>query len=646
MSSSLPPRQFTMVPGQDIDPLFLCPLCHDSWADPVELVPCGDIFCHACVRAARAQHAAQPMIMENFQCPQCHTVVQSEKKPNRMLLNTVLEVEVECRYCGQRCSRAASAHHECPEGTKQKALEEAAAAAAVVPSSPQLVTSSSATVELNVGTSTAPSPSRAQAPRRASGSSSRAEDLAVAPPAPRGPRRAVQEIEGAFAAIEDDPTSTTFRTRSRVQTVEETGGEGEAGGTPHTAALTTPLYPELHVVAPPASAAQGSAPSPATGTSGPTAPDSALRTAEPWRYYGLTQLEYDQLVGLFVMFDEGTGRLNQQQLRDLCFCMNFVQREEDVKVVFRAMDGDRLGYVTQDAFLLWLSHNRPDPSVLFGLTEFEYTDAILQFRSADPEYNGIIDANEFCALCLTNGYAGTPEEAMRYFHLCDERHTGYVSLLQFLSNLKTIQRIRSSGGNGNGNGSGGGNSTGAPWQSQQQQQQEVPMPRVVGNAPTGTQSPLGNTALLRSTNSSYSMYGSGGGDGRLYASVGDNPLGSPFTQHSGYRSPYPERQSSMHSFLSAGGPVASPSMSQCQQMPQQHQPFLSMPSSLPGDVQHQQHQQQQQPYSQMGRSTTPNVPPLLRPQDVVQQQGKAQKSRSRLHRPSARPQRDEECALM
>ncbi|CAJ1016450.1 hypothetical protein Q4I30_000966 [Leishmania utingensis] len=91
------------------------------------------------------------------------------------------------------------------------------------------------------------------------------------------------------------------------------------------------------------------------------------------------------------------------------------------------MDQERKGYISQDDdFLGWLSRRRPDSSALFGRRPFEYIDAILQFRSVDPEYNGVIDAHHLGTLRFRHRYAQTPEQAVQYLQLRDERHTGYV----------------------------------------------------------------------------------------------------------------------------------------------------------------------------------------------------------------------------
>ena len=626
MAFAQPPRQFTMVPGQDIDPLFLCPICQDSWADPVELVPCGDIFCLSCISAARAQHAAQPMIMENFQCPQCHTVVQSEKKPNRMLLNTVLEVEVECQYCKWRGTREMSSQHECEEGERQKKAAQAAAAVSAPPSQQQQqrpaftsLAGDGASTSPFLQSSTAPAPSEADVPQRASGSSQQpVEAVMSSSPALRGPRRAVQEIEGAFTAIEDDPTSTTLRTRTAsAATAAASGGGGGGGGDGSASPATSYGYgfgvgwgsmyggavngvssarardqdqvlssPMASVVggapaSPPSPSPSGAVAPPMSSISSPPTPSSAIHAAEPWRRYRLSQVDYDQMVGIYMMYDEGTGRLTFQQLRDLCFCMNFVQREEDAHIIFRSMDVAQKGYVTQDDFLLWLSTHRPDPSALFGLTQFEYTDAILQFRSADPEYNGVIDANEFCALCLTNGYASSLDEAMRYFHLCDDHHTGYISLQQYLQHLKAIKSSKK----------------GLPSQFGTNQ---YPLPPQ-------QQQPLGHVFSAASPSGAH-------------ANTGDNSGGSSTPPSArqvspGYRQPYQALQQQFGTpdlYLSNGAATTAP----------------------------------QQQYSQMGRSTMPVNPQTPSPLPGLAQQGRTESPQSRLYRSSTNAQRDEECTMM
>lgn len=409
----LPLRQFTMVPGQNIDPLFLCPLCHDSWADPVELVPCGDIFCKQCIDAARAQHAAQPMIMQSFQCPLCQTVLQSEKKPNRMLLNSVLMIEVECRYCHWRGTR---------ESSEQQQQHTCTGADCAMKSNHNPIGLS------DVALLTPSAPSEAMPARES--------DAQASPPPPavrNAPRRAQREIEDGYIPIGDDPSSATLRAsgmspfRDSVDS-SHNGLPAETTSANSSCMVTSPLQ------------------APHTGPTNDSASPTCLSTSaspthpqEQWRHYGLTQIEHDQLVGVFMMFDGGTGRLSRGQLQDLCFCMNFVQREDDVGVIFASMDHERKGYISQDNFLGWLSAHQPDPSALFGLSRYEYTDAILQFRTADPEYNGVIDAHSFGSLCLRYEYAQTPEQAMRHFRLCDERHTGYVTLRQFLQTLKFIK---------------------------------------------------------------------------------------------------------------------------------------------------------------------------------------------------------------
>ncbi|KAG5507889.1 hypothetical protein JIQ42_07180 [Leishmania sp. Namibia] len=447
MNAPLPLRQFTMVPGQNIDPLFVCPLCQDSWANPVELVPCGDIFCKQCIDAARPQHAAQPMMTMNFQCPLCETVLQSEKKPNRMLLNSVLSIEVECRYCHWRGTRESSEQqHRCAEAERVMMSRQSAAVTASAEEGVAADSPANHDAGLNVGSSTASDPFKAVVTPEHGLKAS--PSPRTSPPAARnGPRRAQREIEDGYIPIGDDPPSATLRGSRGSPSTD--GVDTPYGHVPAETAFTNSV---CLVTSPPQTPSQLPVPNPTgpascSGTNNDnvsgTCTSSGVATSphpqEPWRRYGLSQIEHDQLVGVFMLFDDATGRLDRCQLQDLCSYMNFVHREDDAGVVFASMDQEHKGYVSQDDFLRWLTTHRPDPSALFGLTHFEYTDALLQFRSVDPERNGVIDANNFCALCLRYGYARTPEQAVQYFRVCDERHSGCVSLQQFLQTLKLIK---------------------------------------------------------------------------------------------------------------------------------------------------------------------------------------------------------------
>ncbi|KAG5511649.1 hypothetical protein JKF63_07246 [Porcisia hertigi] len=431
----LPWRQFTIVPGQNIDPLLLCPLCHDPWIDPVELEPCGDICCKQCIDAARAQQAARPRIVEALQCPICQTAVQREKQPNRVLLNAVMRVEVECQYCHWRGSRESSEHHHTCEEVNRAGQKQQSPSTA--PTSVEWFVSADAITKPDIAVDEA-QPSR---------------PLLSRPPTNYGgPRRAQHEIEDGYTPIGDNPTWTTVRANC-------ISSPGEGAGTlfKDTPAETTSASCSDHISSPPRLPPAGVAANPSEETayaSNQGGGGSGLHTnrspvvltstysQDLLPHYGLSQIDCDQLIGVFMMFDDDTGQLNRTQLRDLCVCMNFVQRDEDMDTIFSSMDRGRKGYVSQDDFITWFSRHQPDPSSLFGLSRFEYMDAILQFRAADPEYKGLIDASRFRALCLTYKHVQTPEQAMQYYRLCDPQHTGYVSLRQFLQTLKSMKISR------------------------------------------------------------------------------------------------------------------------------------------------------------------------------------------------------------
>lgn len=385
----------------------------------MELEPCGDIFCHRCIAEARSRHLAHPMLMESFQCPLCSTVVQLEKPPNRVLINAVMDIEVSCIYCNWRGHREASNRHSCSsvkgsDGKERQLPSLSSSGTAAGPARWLPAISGNGTSKTSLTTATT--------------ASSLPPGGAKAFPLPP-PRRAVNDTESAllrnFQSIEDDEEPVIA-----------------LAPPPPPAAMTASLSPSSSS-SPPQQQQSASSPvglalsSPRSARSVPQS--SSSRDDKPWSQYHLSQMEYDQMTGIFLTFDEqGTGSLTREQLRGLCFCMNFVQTEEDVDVLFCEMDVGGVGAVSLHNFLMWLRAHRPDPQALFGLTPFQYNDALLQFRTVDPQFHGIIDWRAFHELMRKNGQATTTERAYQLFCSCDERRCGYVSLQQFLKLMSVL----------------------------------------------------------------------------------------------------------------------------------------------------------------------------------------------------------------
>lgn len=80
---------------------LVCPLCLDTWKSPQEVQPCGHIFCDECF----PKNAST--------CPICRGNVEGLKAPHRTLVALALAVKVRCERCGWEGSRESSLHHKC-----------------------------------------------------------------------------------------------------------------------------------------------------------------------------------------------------------------------------------------------------------------------------------------------------------------------------------------------------------------------------------------------------------------------------------------------------------------------------------------------------------------------------------------------------
>eukprot|EP00672_Neobodo_designis_P028897 CAMPEP_0174835500 /NCGR_PEP_ID=MMETSP1114-20130205/5436_1 /TAXON_ID=312471 /ORGANISM="Neobodo designis, Strain CCAP 1951/1" /LENGTH=417 /DNA_ID=CAMNT_0016069449 /DNA_START=35 /DNA_END=1288 /DNA_ORIENTATION=+ len=77
-----------------------CAVCLEPWDGPVELAPCGHVFCAAC---------AQPL----QRCPDCRQQIRARKDPNRILCNLANAAQMRCEACQWVGSREASRGHRC-----------------------------------------------------------------------------------------------------------------------------------------------------------------------------------------------------------------------------------------------------------------------------------------------------------------------------------------------------------------------------------------------------------------------------------------------------------------------------------------------------------------------------------------------------
>lgn len=113
-----------------------CAICLDPWTDPVELAPCGHVFCRRC---ASASSSALPF---GGVCPTCRAALQPRLvEPNRILRNIADDVVVRCQQCGWRGAHARRFHHPCGNNAAASAVpppkpSPASTTAAVTPATP------------------------------------------------------------------------------------------------------------------------------------------------------------------------------------------------------------------------------------------------------------------------------------------------------------------------------------------------------------------------------------------------------------------------------------------------------------------------------------------------------------------------------
>ena len=79
-----------------------CGVCVSPWSDPLELVPCGHVYCHGCVSQ-----------LPKNSCPHCRGAFTGYKTPHRSLLNMLHSLSVKCNLCGWSGHREHHGHHAC-----------------------------------------------------------------------------------------------------------------------------------------------------------------------------------------------------------------------------------------------------------------------------------------------------------------------------------------------------------------------------------------------------------------------------------------------------------------------------------------------------------------------------------------------------
>ena len=76
-----------------------CAICLDVWTDPIQLIPCGHVYCKKCVSKLD-------------KCPQCRTDIRSHKFPQSRIRREAGDVLVECPACGWQGTKRQAEDHK------------------------------------------------------------------------------------------------------------------------------------------------------------------------------------------------------------------------------------------------------------------------------------------------------------------------------------------------------------------------------------------------------------------------------------------------------------------------------------------------------------------------------------------------------
>lgn len=166
----------------------------------------------------------------------------------------------------------------------------------------------------------------------------------------------------------------------------------------------------------------------------------------PWELYALAQEEYDQIVAIFMTFDEDdSGELDRSELEKLARWLNFAQQPGEIDKMFRDMDTDHSGSLTLEEFCTWHKYHKPDPQSLYGMRQSDYNVVLMQFRSYDSNHDGALSLPEFQRLCQQMQYYRSPQEAAQVFGQIDLDRSGTVDLHEFLTYRSAQQRQQQQG---------------------------------------------------------------------------------------------------------------------------------------------------------------------------------------------------------
>ncbi|KAG5477792.1 hypothetical protein LSCM1_05091 [Leishmania martiniquensis] len=383
--------------GEGFSEELTCAVCLDSWKDPIELAPCGHIFCRACAEGLR-------------ECPVCREPISSTKAPNRTLVNIAKQIQVKCSQCGWRGTREKSMSHEC-------------------------------------GNTSGVSPSQPPRPLPSTSSSYRQHPSAVNYPPPYAQSSSYSGYPPP--SLQPQPQqprySDLWQSSAPIQMPQQSADYSLSNGNTYPGPARRPgdgnvgyqaSYPSTNNYANQFGGSYSGFEQQLRPAQPPQASYQVIEPTGPcpWTLYGLGQSEYDQIVSLFVFFDDDdSGTLDRNEVARLARWLNFANTPQDVKRIFEDMDRDHSGRLSLGEFLTWLRHNKPNPQALYGLTQSQYNTIMMQFHMYDANQDGCLEMDEFTRLVRNLGEVRDVATAQHLFRMIDRDRNGSISLHEFLT---------------------------------------------------------------------------------------------------------------------------------------------------------------------------------------------------------------------
>eukprot|EP01063_Lacrimia_lanifica_P005310 TRINITY_DN1306_c3_g1_i1.p1 TRINITY_DN1306_c3_g1~~TRINITY_DN1306_c3_g1_i1.p1 ORF type:complete len:251 (+),score=68.40 TRINITY_DN1306_c3_g1_i1:51-803(+) len=156
----------------------------------------------------------------------------------------------------------------------------------------------------------------------------------------------------------------------------------------------------------------------------------------PWVAFNLSQDDYDYICALFCNFDDDDGgSLDRSELTRLARWLNYPHAPSDIDNMFRSADknpSNGNSTLNMNEFLLFYLDKKPNPDALYGMTQRQYNDVLMQFRTFDQNGDGLLTIDEFAKLARRQELCMDDALARDMFRQVDTDGNGTVDLHEYL----------------------------------------------------------------------------------------------------------------------------------------------------------------------------------------------------------------------